>query len=103
MAADTSDSDEDLLMMRIIGNAREGQPERHVLGTEVSSNDLDAGFETAMLLRKVIKKGFPIGSLNRLSHGMSPDMSMLVETMRSKVTPGFASAVSALCAPARDI
>jgi hypothetical protein len=44
-----------------------------------------------------------MGSLNVLSHGVPPGMSGLVKTMRSRVAPGFASVVSALCAPARCI
>jgi len=46
-------SNEDLVMMRIIGEARAGEPGRDFLVTEVSTNDLHVSFKTMMLLRKI--------------------------------------------------
>jgi hypothetical protein len=59
MAADAPDGNEDLVMMRIIGDACEGEPGRAFLVTEVSTHDLHAGFKTMVRLRKIIQEGFP--------------------------------------------
>ena len=72
MAADTADGHEDLVLMRIIGDTREGEPGRDFLVTEVSTNDLHAGFKTMVRLRKVIQEDFPACLLNVLGHGVSP-------------------------------
>src|SRR5215510_11668096 len=78
MAADAPDRHEDLVMMRIIGDAREGQPGHHGLVPEVTTNDFQARVKTMVLLRHVIQKGFPVCLHNMLCHGVSPDMSALV-------------------------
>src|SRR5262245_64829378 len=81
MAADTTDGHEDLVMMRIIGNTREGEPSRDFLVTEVATNDLHAGFKTMMFLRKIIQEGFPVRLLNVLGHRISPSLLAPGETV----------------------
>src|SRR5215831_17080562 len=81
MAADAPDGNEDLVMMRIIGDARAGEPGRDFLVTEVSTNDLQAGFKTMMFLRKIIQEGFPVRLLNVLGHRISPYMLAPGETV----------------------
>jgi hypothetical protein len=81
MAADAPDGNEDLVMMRIIGDAREGEPGRDFLVTEVSTNDLQAGFKTMMFLRKIIQEGFPLRLLNVLGHRISPSLLAPGETV----------------------
>ena len=60
MAADTADGHEDLVMMRIIGDTREGEPARDFLVTDVATKDLHVGFKTMVRLRKVIQEDFPV-------------------------------------------
>jgi hypothetical protein len=81
MAADAPDGNEDLVMMRIIGDAREGEPGRGFLVTEVSTHDLQAGCKTMMFLRKIIQEGFPVRLLNVLGHRISPSMLAPGETV----------------------
>src|SRR5262245_56627906 len=76
MAADASNSNEDLVMMRIIGDAREGEPGCGFLVTEVATNDLHAGFKPMMRLRKIIQESFPVRLLNVLGHRLSPVCSL---------------------------
>ena len=81
MAADAPDGNEDLVMMRIIGDAHEGEPGRGFLVTEVSTNNLHAGFKTMMRLRKIIQESFPVRLLNVLGHRISPRMLAPGETV----------------------
>jgi hypothetical protein len=81
MAADAPDGNEDLVMIRIIGDPREGEPGRDCLVTEGPANELQACFKTMMLLRKVIKKDAPVRLLNVLGHPVSPCMIALGETV----------------------
>src|SRR4029434_457658 len=81
MAADAPDGNEDLAMMRIIGDTREGEPGRGFLVTEVSTHDLHTGFKTMMRLRKIIQEGFPVRLLNVLGHRVSPHMLAPGETV----------------------
>ena len=95
MAVDTADGNEDLAMMRIIGDAREGEPGRDFLVTEVSTKDLHAGFKTMMLLRKIIQAGFPSRLLNVLGHHISPSMLAPGETVMGMPARGLSSVVPA--------
>src|SRR5689334_14180273 len=97
MAADTADRHEDLVMMRIIGDASEGEPGRHFLVTKISPHDLDAGFKSLVRLREVIQKGFPLCLRNVLGHRVSPRRlapGELVMCMRTRVSSSVAPALA---------
>jgi len=89
-------SNEDLVMMRIIGEARAGEPGRDFLVTEVSTNDLHVSFKTMMLLRKIIQEGFPVRLLNVLGHRVSPRMLAPGETVMCMPERGLSSVAPAL-------
>ena len=72
MAADAPDRHEDLVMMRIIGDTREGQPGRHLLVPKVVPYNLDVCIKSMVLLCHVIQKGFPLRLWNVLGHRVSP-------------------------------
>jgi hypothetical protein len=96
IATDAPDRDEDLMMMRIIGDPREGQPDCHVLVTEISTDDLDAGVKTMMLLRKVIQEDFPVRVLNVLGHRFSSGMLAPGKMVMCMPARGSASGAPAL-------
>ena len=96
MAADASDRHEDLVVMRIIGDAREWEPGRHLLVTKVSPNNLDAGFKTMVRLREVIQKGFPVCLRNVLDHRVSPSRLTLGEPVMCMLARGSSSVAPAL-------
>src|SRR5712691_12200221 len=100
MAAAAPDSNEDLVMMRIIGDPREGEPGRDFLVAEGAANDLHACFKPMMLLRKVIQKGSPVCLRNVLGHRVSPSIITLVTTVMGRAEPGSPLWLPAPCAPA---
>src|SRR6516162_5552957 len=81
MAAEASNSHEDLVMMPIIGDAKEREPGCHVLVTEIAPYNLYACVKSMMLLRKVIEEGFPLRLLNVLGHRMPLRMLAPGETV----------------------
>src|SRR6266545_4802930 len=103
MAADAPNGDEDLVMMRIIGDTRERKPCCHFLVPEGATNDLHACFKTVLLLGKVIQKGFPVGLLNVLSHRVSSGILAPGETVMCVSERGFSSITPAPWTSAESI
>src|SRR5437867_11559467 len=101
MAADASTSNEDLVMMWIIGDPREGEPGGDFLIAEGAAHDLHTYVKPMMLLRQVIEKGTPVCLLNVFSHRVSSGMITLVTTVMGRAEPGSASMTSAPCASAK--